>query len=101
MSRTPIHPGEILNDELEALEMTASELARMLQVPANRITQIIAGKRAITADTALRLARYFGTSADLWMNLQKAFELKTARAALEGALNDIPERPQPSISPAY
>lgn len=100
MSRTPIHPGEILNDELEALEMTATELARTIQVPANRITQIIAGKRAITADTALRLARYFGTSADLWMNLQKAFELKTARAAIENALNDIPERPKSSIAPA-
>ncbi len=101
MSRTPIHPGEILNEELEALEMTAAELARTIQVPANRITQIIAGKRAITADTALRLGRYFGTTADLWMNLQKAYELKVARNEMANALDGIPERPNPGVAPVY
>ena len=79
MARTPIHPGEILADELEEIGISAAELARTLGVPANRISQIIAGKRAISADTALRLARYFGTTPDLWMNLQKTYELDLAR----------------------
>ena len=71
MARTPIHPGEILADELRELSLSAAELARLLDVPPNRISQIIAGRRNITADTALRLGLYFGTSPDLWMNLQK------------------------------
>jgi antitoxin HigA-1 len=79
MARTPIHPGEILADELEELGLTSAELARTIDVPANRISQIIAGKRNVTADTALRLGRYFGTSADFWMNLQKTYELDLAR----------------------
>jgi addiction module HigA family antidote len=65
--------GEILADELKDIGISAAALARTLEVPANRISQIIARKRAISADTALRLARYFGTSPDLWMNLQKTF----------------------------
>ncbi|WP_116124737.1 HigA family addiction module antitoxin [Lewinella sp. IMCC34183] len=101
MSRTPIHPGEILTDELEALEMTATELARAIQVPPNRITAIMAGKRAVTADTALRLGRYFGTSAELWMNLQKAYELKVARKELASTLDSIPARPNPGVAPVY
>ena len=82
MARTPIHPGEILGDELKEIGISAAELARTLAVPANRISQIIAGKRAISADTALRLARYFGTTPDLWMNLQKTYELDLARQQL-------------------
>jgi len=78
MARTPIHPGEILADELREIRFSAPQLARTIEVPANRISQIVAGKRAITADTALRLAQYFGTSADFWMNLQKAFDLDLA-----------------------
>lgn len=93
MGRTPIHPGQILADELEALTLTATELARLLEVPANRMTQIVAGKRAVTADTALRLAHYFGTSAEFWMNLQKLYELDTARQQLGRALKHIPQRP--------
>lgn len=93
MSRTPIHPGQILADELEALTLTATELARLLEVPANRMTQIVAGKRAITADTALRLAHYFGTSAEFWMNLQKLYELDAARQQLGRTLSHIPQRP--------
>ena len=96
MSRTPIHPGEILADELEALTLTATELARLLEVPANRITQIVAGKRAVTADTALRLAQYFGTSAEFWMNLQKLYELDAARQQIGQALAHIPQRPMAS-----
>ncbi|NDD31024.1 MAG: addiction module antidote protein, HigA family [Proteobacteria bacterium] len=78
MQRRPIHPGEFLADELNALEISAAELARLLHVPANRISQIIAGKRAMTADTALRLSQWLGTSPDLWMNLQSLYELRTA-----------------------
>lgn len=92
MNRTPIHPGEILRDELENLELSASELARIIDVPPNRITQIIAGKRSITADTALRLAKYFGTSPDLWMNLQKIFELDFTSMEIGDQLLQIPNR---------
>jgi antitoxin HigA-1 len=92
MGRTPIHPGEILADELNEIGLSAAELARALEVPPNRISQIIAGKRAITADTALRLARYFGTSPDLWMNLQKTYELDLARQQIGEAVKHIPTR---------
>ncbi len=68
-------------------------MSRTIEVPANRISQIIAGKRAITADTALRLAQYFGTSPDFWMNLQKIHDLDLARKAIGKALNRIPQRP--------
>jgi addiction module HigA family antidote len=93
MTRTPVHPGEILADELESLDLSSAELARTLGVPANRISQIIAGKRSITADTALRLGRYFGSSADLWMNLQKIYDLDLAAKTLGKAINKIPQRP--------
>ena len=78
MARPPIHPGQILADELQELNMSAAELARLLHVPTNRITQILAGRRAITADTALRLGQWFGTGPELWLNLQKAYELRLA-----------------------
>ena len=92
MARTPIHPGEILADELDELDISAAELARTLEVPPNRISQILAGKRAISADTALRLARYYGTSADLWMNLQKTYDLDLARKSAGRAILHIPQR---------
>ncbi len=78
MTRPAIHPGEILADELQELRISAAELARTLQVPTNRITQILNGKRAITADTALRLGQWFGTGPELWMNLQKSYEIRLA-----------------------
>jgi addiction module HigA family antidote len=90
--RTPIHPGEILADELEEIGVSATELARLLEVPANRISQILSGKRAITADTALRLGQYFGTSADLWLNLQKQYELDVARQEAGETIKHIPQR---------
>jgi addiction module HigA family antidote len=93
MARTPIHPGEILADELQEIGISAAALARTLEVPPNRISQIIAGKRAISADTALRLGRYFGTSPDLWMNLQKNYELDLARQQLGKIIHHIPQRP--------
>jgi len=74
----PVHPGEVLQDEIEALEMSASAFAAALDVPANRITAVLNGERAITADTALRLSRYMRTSAEFWMNLQKTYELRVA-----------------------
>lgn len=74
----PVHPGEILADELDELGLSANAFAKALGVPTNRITAILNGQRGVTADTALRLARYFGTGAQFWLNLQKTFELKRA-----------------------
>lgn len=99
MSRTPVHPGEILADELAELALSAAELARLLDVPANRISQIVGRKRNITADTALRLARYLGTSADLWMNLQKTYELDLARQTDGAAIERLPQRSATSPGP--
>ncbi len=87
--RTPIHPGEILADELDALNLSASELARRIKVPANRITQIIHGHRAVTADTALRLGRFLGTSALFWINLQKLYEMDQAAQSIHRDLDSI------------
>jgi len=80
MPCTPIHPGEILRDELDGLSMSAAELARVIKVPANRISQILTGKRNISADTALRLGKLFGTGPQLWLNLQTAYELDLVKA---------------------
>ena len=78
----PVHPGEILSEEfLVPMGLSAAALARKIDVPANRISEICAGRRAVTGDTALRLAAAFGTSAEFWMNLQKAWELAAARRA--------------------
>ncbi len=74
----PVHPGEILRDELEELEMSANAFAEALNVPANRISAILKGQRGVTADTALRLSRYLGTTPQVWLNLQKNFELRVA-----------------------
>ena len=78
MARGPIHPGETLREDLDALGMSAAALARQIEVPVNRITQILNGQRAITGDTALWLGRYFGTSGEFWLNLQKLYELRLA-----------------------
>lgn len=78
MARTPIHPGETLRDDLDALGMSAAELARQLDVPTNRTTGILNGAHSITGDTALRLGRFFSTSPDFWMNLQTLYELRVA-----------------------
>ena len=79
MALIAIHPGEHLAEELDALDMRAAELARKIDVPTNRITQILHGTRAITGDTALRLAHFFGTSAQFWLNLQSLYELRLAQ----------------------
>lgn len=92
MPRTPIHPGEILVDELEAIDISAKKLADLLEVPPNRLYQLLAGKRNVTADTALRLSQFFGMSADFWMNLQSTYELDLARQQLGTAIQRIPKR---------
>ena len=78
MIRDPIHPGETLREDLDALGMSAAELARRIEVPVNRITEILNGRRSVTGDTALRLGRFFGTSGEFWLNLQKLYELRRA-----------------------
>lgn len=90
MARIPIHPGEVLAEDLEALDMSAAELARQLKVPTNRVTEILNGQRAITGDTALRLAHFFGTSAQFWLNLQSLYELCIAEDKAGTAIKKLP-----------
>jgi addiction module HigA family antidote len=87
--RDPIHPGEILVDELEEIGMRPVELAERLGVPDNRIYQILHGRRSITADTALRLGKFFNTGPEFWLNLQQAYELDVARHQIGGSLEKI------------
>ena len=77
----PVHPGEILRDELDEVGLSANELSKTLDVPVNRVTMFLKGQRGVSADTALRLARYFGTTPQLWLNLQKTWELRQAERA--------------------
>jgi addiction module HigA family antidote len=93
MSRPAIHPGEFLADELEELNVSPTELARQLAVPANRISQIINGKRAVTGDTALRLGHWFGMSPQFWLNLQAAYDLRLAEVAIGDEVERLPRRP--------
>ena len=88
----PVHPGEILAEEMEELGLSANALAGALGVPTNRITAVLKGQRGVTADTALRLSRYFGTTPQLWLNLQKTFELRMVEVQ---SGKDITERVQP------
>lgn len=89
----PIHPGEILREEfLQPMGMTAHALAMALQVPAPRINDVVRERRAVTVDTALRLAKYFGTSAEFWMGLQTDFDMATARVTLADTLARIVSR---------
>ncbi len=90
MAVTAIHPGEHLAEELNELGMSAAELARKLDVPTNRITGILNGQRAITGDTALRLAHFFGTSAEFWLNLQSLYELRVARTKVAKSIAALP-----------
>jgi len=93
----PVHPGEILRDELDALGLSANALSKALGVPVNRVTTILNGQRGVSADTALRLARYFGTTPQLWLNLQKTWELR--QAEIESG-REIAERVTPRRSAA-
>lgn len=90
--RPPIHPGEILSDELQEVGTSPAELARQIEVPPNRISQIINGKRSITGDTALRLGHWFGTSAQFWLNLQTNYELRLAEQQAGEAIAKLPKR---------
>src|SRR5436309_9682951 len=90
MARIPIHPGDHLAEELRALEMSAAELARRLKVPTNRVTRILNGQRAITGDTALRLAQFFGTSPQFWLNLQSLYEIRLAEEKSGKAIKKLP-----------
>jgi antitoxin HigA-1 len=88
--RLPIHPGEILADELAELNVSATQLARFINVPPNRVTQIIKGQRNITGDTALRLGHWFGMSAQFWLNLQSAYEIRRAEQLVGAEISVLP-----------
>ena len=91
--RRPVHPGEVLSEELAELGVTPSGFARQIGVPANRISQIIAGKRAVTGDTALRLGHWFGMSPEFWLNLQSLHDLRIAERSVGAAVAKLPRRP--------
>ena len=90
MAAPAIHPGEHLGEELKELDMSAAELARRLGVPTNRVTEILNGRRAITGDTALRLAHFFGTSAEFWLNLQSLYDLRIAQKKAGKIIRRLP-----------
>ena len=92
-----IHPGVHLTEELKQLKMSAAELARQIDVPTNRVTQILNGTRAVTGDTALRLEHFFGTSAQFWLNLQSLYELRLAQQKAGKSIKALPKlrRPEP------
>jgi addiction module HigA family antidote len=91
MARTPIHPGEHLAEELKELRLSAAELSRQIDVPVNRVTGILNGQRGITADTALRLGHWFGTSPEFWLNLQTLYELRLAREEVGDRVKKLPK----------
>ena len=100
MSEMAIHPGEHLAEELRELGMSAAKLARQLDVPTNRVTQILRGQRAITGDTALRLAHFFGTTPQFWLNLQSLYEIRRAEEAAGESIKALPTltlHPQPAV----
>ncbi len=90
MTSIAIHPGEHLAEELDALDMSAAELARKIGVPTTRVTQILNGTRAITGDTALRLGHFFGTSPQFWLNLQRLYELRLAEQKAGKSIEALP-----------
>ena len=90
MAVTAIHPGEHLAEELQALDMSAAELARKISVPTNRVTQILNGTRSVTGDTALRLAHFFGTSPQFWLNLQNLYDLRLAQKKAGKSVKALP-----------
>ena len=92
MNRRPVHPGEVLSEELRELGVTPSELARQIAVPANRITQIVRSQRSVSGDTALRLAHWFDMSPEFWINLQAQFEIAVARQRSGGEIAKLPQR---------
>jgi addiction module HigA family antidote len=97
MAISAIHPGEHLAEELKTLDMSAAELARKIDVPTNRVTQILNGDRSITGDTALRLAHFFGTSPEFWLNLQSLYELRLAQQKSGKAIKGLPTLKQSDL----
>jgi addiction module HigA family antidote len=87
-----VHPGEVLKDELKELGITPTEFARQIDVPPNRISQIIAGRRAVTGDTALRFGHWFGTEPQFWLNLQGAYEIRIAEERMGLEIARLPVR---------
>lgn len=87
-----VHPGEVLKDELDELGVTPTEFARQIDVPPNRVSQIIAGKRAVTGDTALRFGHWFGTDPQFWLNLQSAYEIRVAAGKAGREIARLPVR---------
>ena len=100
MAIPAIHPGEHLAEELRELKLSAAELARQLRVPTNRITSILNGRRAITGDTALRLAHFFGTSAEFWLNLQSLYEIRLAERKAGRSIRALPTLKHPEHASA-
>jgi addiction module HigA family antidote len=97
----PIHPGEVLKEELAEIIMSANDFAQALHVPANRITAILSGTRSITADSALRISQFFGTTPEFWLNLQTSYDLKVARESVGKKVERevrsfIPTMPRPT-----
>ena len=99
MARSAIHPGEHLAEQLEALDMSATELSRKLRVPANRITEILNGQRGVTGDTALRLGHFFHTSPEFWLNLQAIYDLRIAEEKSGEAIKSLPSLPRSTKKP--
>jgi len=100
MAITAIHPGEHLAEELRELDMSAAELARRLDVPTNRITEILHGRRSITGDTALRLAHFFGTTPEFWLNLQSLYEIRLAEQKSGKSIKTLPTLKRAHLSRA-
>ena len=100
MKLPAIHPGEHLAEELEALQMSASELARTLDVPVSRVTQILSGARSITGDTALRLGHFFCMSAQFWLNLQSLYDLRMAEEKAGKSISSLPKLRRRDAIPA-
>ena len=101
MLKIAVHPGQILKEELEDFGVLPTELARQVNVPANRITQLIQGKRNMTADTALRLGHWFGTDPQFWLNLQAQFDLASAETEAGEQIRSLPTagHPAPDTGP--
>ena len=99
MTIPAIHPGEHLAEELKELDMSAAALARQIEVPTNRVTQILNGQRAITGDTALRLGHFFGMSPEFWLNLQKIYELRLAERDAGKRISTLPTLKDPETAP--
>jgi antitoxin HigA-1 len=95
--RAPIHPGEHLAEELREMALSAADFARQINVPTNRVTTIIKGQRGITADTALRLGHWFGTTPQFWLNLQQLYDLRLAVRDIGEKIAKLPRRNQSSF----